>query len=142
MASSENLASLEPWNMMLKPTFPDLWFSEAYARDTETLTKALQKTLFSNIDETSRDTNTNDNSTNSFSMNETFSSDSFNPFTSLIETAPPNSDGLERFWVRPRNGWSHQTPEKLGAGCYWEGFETEDTSFQTVSDNVYSSGSG
>ncbi|KAB5551648.1 hypothetical protein DKX38_008959 [Salix brachista] len=89
MASSENLASLEPRNMMFKPTFPDLWFSEAYARDTETLTKALQKTLFSNIDETSTDTNTNDNSTNSFSMNETFSSDSFNPFTSLIETAPP-----------------------------------------------------
>ncbi|KAJ6408426.1 hypothetical protein OIU84_011691 [Salix udensis] len=100
MASSENLASLEPWNMMFKPAFPDLWFSEADARDTETLTKALQKTLFSNIDETSTDTNTNDNSTNSFSMNETFSSDSFNPFTSLIETASPNSDGLERFWVR------------------------------------------
>ncbi|KAF9679494.1 hypothetical protein SADUNF_Sadunf06G0020700 [Salix dunnii] len=89
MASSENLASLEPWNMMFRPTFPDSWLSEAYARDTETLTKALQKTLFSNIDDTSTNTNTNDNSSNSFSMNETFSSDSFNPFTSLIETAPP-----------------------------------------------------
>jgi hypothetical protein len=89
MASSENLASLEPWNMMFRPNFPDFWLPEAYARDTETLTKALQKSLFNNIDDTPTDTNTDDNSTNSFSMNETFSSNSFNPFTSLIETAPP-----------------------------------------------------
>ncbi|KDP37839.1 hypothetical protein JCGZ_06394 [Jatropha curcas] len=40
----ENLASLEPF---LFRTFQDSWISEAYARDTETLTKALQKSLFS-----------------------------------------------------------------------------------------------
>ncbi|KAA8517385.1 hypothetical protein F0562_017678 [Nyssa sinensis] len=43
MTSSENLASLEPW--MFRPTFPDSWISEAFARDNETLTKALQKSL-------------------------------------------------------------------------------------------------
>ncbi|KAJ7976525.1 calmodulin-binding protein 25-like [Quillaja saponaria] len=40
MASSENLASMEPWNF--RTTFADSWFS---ARDTEALTKALQKSL-------------------------------------------------------------------------------------------------
>ncbi|XP_057972425.1 calmodulin-binding protein 25-like [Malania oleifera] len=43
MASSENLASLEPWIPRLP--FADSWFSDAFARDTETLTKALQKSL-------------------------------------------------------------------------------------------------
>ncbi|KAG5252634.1 VQ motif-containing family protein [Salix suchowensis] len=51
MASSENLASLEPWNMMFRPTLSDCWISEAFARDTETLTKALQKSIFNNIDD-------------------------------------------------------------------------------------------
>ncbi|CAK7339897.1 unnamed protein product [Dovyalis caffra] len=87
MASPENLAGLEPWNMMFRPTLPDCWLSEAYARDTETLTKALQKSLFNTIDD--NPTNTNENSTNSFSITETFSSNSTNPFINLIETAPP-----------------------------------------------------
>lgn len=46
MGSSNNLASLEPWTF--RPTFADSWISEAFARDTETLTKALQKSLSSN----------------------------------------------------------------------------------------------
>jgi len=45
MASSENLASIEPWSF--RPTFADSWISEAYARDTDTLTRALQQTLSS-----------------------------------------------------------------------------------------------
>lgn len=43
MASSDNLASMDAWTF--RPTFPDSWISEAFARDTETLTKALQKSL-------------------------------------------------------------------------------------------------
>ncbi|XVE60938.1 hypothetical protein DITRI_Ditri06bG0001000 [Diplodiscus trichospermus] len=51
MASSENQASIEPW--MFRPSFADSWISEAFARDTETLTRALQKSIsssFSNTD--------------------------------------------------------------------------------------------
>ncbi|XWS65271.1 hypothetical protein CRYUN_Cryun05aG0079100 [Craigia yunnanensis] len=51
MASSENLASLEPWTF--RPSFAESWISEAFARDTETLTRALQKSIsnsFSNSD--------------------------------------------------------------------------------------------
>ncbi|KAJ6300710.1 hypothetical protein OIU76_021494 [Salix suchowensis] len=89
MASSENLASLEPWNMMFRPTLSDCWISEAFARDTETLTKALQKSIFNNIDDIPMNTNTNNTSSNSYSFNETFSSNSISPFASLIETASP-----------------------------------------------------
>ena len=51
MASSENLASIEPWTF--HPSFADSWISEAFSRDTETLTRALQKSIsdsFSNYD--------------------------------------------------------------------------------------------
>ncbi|GFZ09355.1 VQ motif-containing protein [Actinidia rufa] len=40
---ADNLASMEPWTF--RPSFADTWISEAFARDTETLTKALQKSL-------------------------------------------------------------------------------------------------
>ncbi|GLT60131.1 hypothetical protein SLA2020_329120 [Shorea laevis] len=43
MASSENLAGIEPW--AFRSPLADSWISEAFARDTETLTKALQKSL-------------------------------------------------------------------------------------------------
>ncbi|KAG2687469.1 hypothetical protein I3760_09G052200 [Carya illinoinensis] len=43
MASSENLASIEPW--AFRPAFADSWMSEAFARDNDTLTKALQKSF-------------------------------------------------------------------------------------------------
>ncbi|KAK9289475.1 hypothetical protein L1049_007630 [Liquidambar formosana] len=43
MAFSENMASIEPWSF--RPGLADSWISEAFARDTETLTKALQKSL-------------------------------------------------------------------------------------------------
>ncbi|XP_017976009.1 PREDICTED: calmodulin-binding protein 25 [Theobroma cacao] len=43
MASSENLASIEPWTF--RPRFADSWISEAFARDTETLTRALEKSI-------------------------------------------------------------------------------------------------
>lgn len=47
MASSDNLASIEPWTF--RPAFADSWMSEAFARDNETLTKALQKSLSNNV---------------------------------------------------------------------------------------------
>uniref|UniRef100_A0A7N0TIA5 VQ domain-containing protein n=1 Tax=Kalanchoe fedtschenkoi TaxID=63787 RepID=A0A7N0TIA5_KALFE len=55
MASSENLVSLssyEPWLFQSMPAYADSWMTEAFARDAETLTRALQKTL-------SSDTNNN-----------------------------------------------------------------------------------
>lgn len=57
MASSENMAlretehGIEPWTF--RTSFADSWISEAFARDTETLTRALQKSIsnsFSNSD--------------------------------------------------------------------------------------------
>uniref|UniRef100_A0A5B6ZWA9 VQ domain-containing protein n=1 Tax=Davidia involucrata TaxID=16924 RepID=A0A5B6ZWA9_DAVIN len=69
--TSENLASLEPW--IFRPTFPDSWISEAFARDTETLTKALQKSL----------------SNHSEMIMSSSSSDAISPFFNLVnhETA-------------------------------------------------------
>ncbi|KAJ4848100.1 hypothetical protein Tsubulata_023521 [Turnera subulata] len=64
MASSENLASLDPW--AFRAAFPDSWISESYARDTETLTKALQKSL-------------------SAAAAASSSADSFNPFLGLLD---------------------------------------------------------
>ncbi|XP_041023347.1 calmodulin-binding protein 25-like [Juglans microcarpa x Juglans regia] len=43
MASSENLASIEPW--AFRPAFADSWISEAFSRDNDSLTKALQKSF-------------------------------------------------------------------------------------------------
>jgi hypothetical protein len=43
MASSENLASIEPW--MFRPAMADTWLADYMARDTDALTKALQKSL-------------------------------------------------------------------------------------------------
>ncbi|GKV32714.1 hypothetical protein SLEP1_g41301 [Rubroshorea leprosula] len=45
MALSENLASVEPW--IFRAPFTDSWISESFARDNETLTKALEKSLCS-----------------------------------------------------------------------------------------------
>ena len=43
MASSENVASIEP--CMLRPPVTDSWLAEFFARDADALTKALQKSL-------------------------------------------------------------------------------------------------
>ncbi|XVE95705.1 hypothetical protein REPUB_Repub02eG0122400 [Reevesia pubescens] len=67
MASSENLARVEPWTF--RPGFADSWISEAFARDTETLTRALQKSI-----------------SNSFS-----NSDSLSPLLSLIKPNPSST---------------------------------------------------
>ncbi|CAJ1916955.1 unnamed protein product [Sphenostylis stenocarpa] len=44
MASSENVASIEPW-MMLRPPVTDSWLAEFFTRDTDSITRALQKSL-------------------------------------------------------------------------------------------------
>lgn len=50
MASSDNLLGVETW--AFRPTFADSsWLSDAFARDTETLTKALQKSLSGQSDD-------------------------------------------------------------------------------------------
>ncbi|KAL6337650.1 hypothetical protein AAG906_037243 [Vitis piasezkii] len=54
MASSDNLASVDPW--VFRHTFADSWISEAFARDTETLTKALQKSISNHPDNVACDT--------------------------------------------------------------------------------------
>lgn len=43
MASSDNMASLEYGGF--RHSFPDSWISDAFARETDVLTKALQKSL-------------------------------------------------------------------------------------------------
>ncbi|KAJ4980043.1 hypothetical protein NE237_010823 [Protea cynaroides] len=58
MASSDNLASLvEHW--AYRPSFTDSWISEAFIRDTETLTKALQKSLSNGSETLTTDSNNN-----------------------------------------------------------------------------------
>ncbi|XP_043722620.1 calmodulin-binding protein 25-like [Telopea speciosissima] len=58
MASSDNLASLvEPW--VFRPSFTDSWISDAFLRDTETLTKALQKSLSNESKTLTSDSNNN-----------------------------------------------------------------------------------
>ncbi|KAL2502042.1 VQ motif-containing protein motif-containing protein [Forsythia ovata] len=45
MASSENLLAMEqPW-AAFRPTFADSWFCDVFSKETETLTKALQKSF-------------------------------------------------------------------------------------------------
>ncbi|CAK8543006.1 unnamed protein product [Lathyrus sativus] len=60
MASSDNLSGIEPW--MFRPAVNDTWLAEYVARDTETFTKALQKTL------------------------STSPEDAFSPFLNLVKT--------------------------------------------------------
>ncbi|KAL5546831.1 hypothetical protein UlMin_006518 [Ulmus minor] len=43
MASFENLASIDPWSF--RASIGDCWISELNARETETITRALQKSL-------------------------------------------------------------------------------------------------
>lgn len=43
MTSSENLASIEAWPF--RPAFADSWISDVFSRDTETLTRAIQKSI-------------------------------------------------------------------------------------------------
>lgn len=44
MASSNNLMTMEPW--AFRSAFGDSWFSDVFNRETETLTKVLQKSVF------------------------------------------------------------------------------------------------
>ncbi|KAK7286642.1 hypothetical protein RJT34_21782 [Clitoria ternatea] len=43
MASSQNLPTIDPW--ILRPALTDSWFADYFARDADTLTKALHKSL-------------------------------------------------------------------------------------------------
>ncbi|XP_055807248.1 calmodulin-binding protein 25-like [Solanum dulcamara] len=43
MASSDNLMTMEQWGF--RPAFNDSWFSDIFAKETETLTKVLQKSF-------------------------------------------------------------------------------------------------
>ncbi|KAI9093635.1 hypothetical protein K1719_027084 [Acacia pycnantha] len=43
MASSENLASIDPWTF--RSPCADSWFTDVFSRETETLTRALQRSL-------------------------------------------------------------------------------------------------
>ncbi|XP_030525839.1 calmodulin-binding protein 25-like [Rhodamnia argentea] len=73
MASSDHMASVDPW-IFSRPTFIDPWFTEAYSRDTESLTKALQKSISSAAATT---TTTSNNSNNS---SDTLTPDVVSPF--------------------------------------------------------------
>uniref|UniRef100_A0A7N0ZVE9 VQ domain-containing protein n=1 Tax=Kalanchoe fedtschenkoi TaxID=63787 RepID=A0A7N0ZVE9_KALFE len=80
MTSSENLGSFatyEPWLFQSAPPYADSWLTEAFARDTETLTRALQKTL-------SSDTNNNSDTVIT-------SSDAISPFHKPQQHTPSGS---------------------------------------------------
>lgn len=61
MASSDHMASVDPW-IFSRPSFIDPWFTEAYSRDTQTLTKALQKSFSSAAATTTTSNNSNNSS--------------------------------------------------------------------------------
>lgn len=44
MASSDNLMTMEPW--AFRSAFADSWFSDVFTKETETLTKVLQNSVF------------------------------------------------------------------------------------------------
>lgn len=109
MASSENLASIDPW--AFRPTFVgDCWISELFSRDADTLTKALQKSLSNN------NTNTTPTITTSTSQPETpsaaisptsFSDGPFKPdpvqtpTVSSLSGSDPDSSAPKRQRVNP-----------------------------------------
>ncbi|XP_044504519.1 calmodulin-binding protein 25-like [Mangifera indica] len=99
MTSSENLPALSAsW------TFRDPWFSDVSALETETLTKALQKT-FSSSDTTNFNNNNNNNSV----VSEAFASDCISPFVSPETPTVSNvsvSDPETSLPKRQRNGLS------------------------------------
>ncbi|MCD7472454.1 hypothetical protein HAX54_013689 [Datura stramonium] len=49
MASSDNLMTMEPW--AFRSAFADSWFSDVFTRETEALTKVLQKSVFPQVPE-------------------------------------------------------------------------------------------
>ncbi|XP_030463585.2 calmodulin-binding protein 25-like [Syzygium oleosum] len=84
MASSDHMASVDPTWIFSRPSFIDPWFTEAYSRDTETLTKALQKSISS-----SAATATATTSNNSNNSSDTLTPDVVSPFLKhLPEPAP------------------------------------------------------
>lgn len=86
MTSSENLPSVEAWSF--RAAFADSWLPEAYARDTETLTKALQKTFSNN--------NNNNNSNDiTYSVTETLACDFTPPFVAPETPTVSNVSGSD-----------------------------------------------
>ncbi|KAL3357664.1 hypothetical protein AABB24_018066 [Solanum stoloniferum] len=63
MASSDNLMTMEPW--AFRSAFADSWFSDVFTRETETLTKVLQKSAFPEPETKPVQTSTGSGRTNS-----------------------------------------------------------------------------
>lgn len=77
MASSDHMMSVDPWTFT-RPGFIDPWFTEAYSRDTETLTKALQNSFAAATAATAAATTTTSNNSNNSS--DTLTPDVVSPF--------------------------------------------------------------
>ncbi|KAL3715651.1 hypothetical protein ACJRO7_007392 [Eucalyptus globulus] len=77
MASSDHMMSVDPW-IFTRPGFVDPWFTEAYSRDTETLTKALQNSFAAATAATAAATTTTSNNSNNSS--DTLTPDVVSPF--------------------------------------------------------------
>ncbi|KAF8007102.1 hypothetical protein BT93_K1184 [Corymbia citriodora subsp. variegata] len=84
MASSDHMASVDPW--IFRPSFIDTWFTDAYSRDTETLTKALQNSFSAAAAAAAATTaaapttTTSNNSNNSNNSSDTLTPDVVSPF--------------------------------------------------------------
>lgn len=103
MASSDNLAFM--------PTFGDCWISELFARDADTLTKALQKSL-SNSTYNSTFTATTTPTTTTMSYPET--SPAISPTTTSFSDGPFKPDPVQTPTV---SGLSGSDPESSGPKC-------------------------
>ncbi|KAJ0099524.1 hypothetical protein Patl1_21066 [Pistacia atlantica] len=103
MTSSENLPALTAsW------AFRDPWFSEVSAHETETLTKALQKTFSTST--------TNFNNNNNNSVSEAFASDFISPFVNPETPTVSNVSGSDpetSLPKRQRNGVSGPNSGKI-----------------------------
>ncbi|CAM8880363.1 unnamed protein product [Rhodiola kirilowii] len=104
MTSSANLASFatyEPWTFQSTAPYADSWLTEAFARDAETLTRALQKTI-------SSDTNNNSDTVIT-------SSDAISSFYKVDHQHTPSASGVsgsdpEMAASAPRRRLSVTTP--------------------------------
>ncbi|KAI3421601.1 VQ domain-containing protein, partial [Psidium guajava] len=86
MASSDHMASVDPW-IFSRPSFIDPWFTEAYSRDTQTLTKALQKS-FSSAAATTTTSNNSNNSSDTLTPDVVSPSSNTTPSPRLLPPPP------------------------------------------------------
>lgn len=91
MASSDNLATIEPW--MFRSTIADSWYPDAFAKETESaLTRALQQSLFNNHQQSEIVSAANHSMSSSFMMKQNDYSSTTTPSASTVTASGSGSE--------------------------------------------------